>query len=468
MHITETNTDGLLREFKVVVDATEIEGRIVDRLEQLKRTVRMPGFRPGKVPMTLLRRKYGDSIRGEVLEQALSQTSSQALSEKGLRPAIQPKVEVIKFDEGDDLEYTMAVELMPDIVPGNFREISLTRQKVEVTDADVDAAVARLASHEKNYIPVTEDRAARKDDALVIDFVGSVDGVPFEGGSAKDHVLELGSNSFIEGFEDQLVGAKVGDHISVELTFPDKYMNDELAGKPATFEVDVKEIQKVEPVAIDDVFAQAHGFDDLAAFRAGLAEQIEREYSAHSRAKLKRALLDALSDEYDFAVPKGMVDMEFEAIWQRISTEMAQNKLDPSDMNRSEEDLRDEYRGIAERRVRLGLLFSEIGRLNNISVEQDEMNHAIMEQARTYPGRESAVMDFYRQNPEAVNELRAPLFEDKVVNFVLEMTNVGEEIVSLDVLMRDPDDETATEPDKKAKKASTKKSKPKSKAKKSK
>ncbi|MFQ5958035.1 MAG: trigger factor [Alphaproteobacteria bacterium] len=439
MLVTETRADGLKREFTVVVDAQDIENRIQGRLQKLTQTVRMPGFRPGKVPASLLRKQFGDSIRGEILEEAVNQSSAQALAEKGVRPAIRPKIEVVRFDEGADLEYTMAVELMPDIVPADFRKIKLVRETAEAAEADVDATVERLAAREKNFVPVEAGVAAVKGDALLIDFIGKIDGVPFEGGSSTDHVLELGSSTFIEGFEDRLIGAKAGDHVSLNVTFPKEYVNDELAGRDAVFEVDVKEIQKVDSVPVDDAFAQSHGFSDLAAMGAAVREQIERDYAAVSRAKLKRALLDALAEQHEFPVPEGMVDIEFDAIWKRVKEDMAEDRLDPDDVGRSEEELRDEYRVIAERRVRLGLLLSEVGRLNNISVEQDEINRAIMERARAFPGQENAVIGFYRQNPEALNELRAPLFEDKVVDFILEMADIDERKVSVAELMRDPE-----------------------------
>lgn len=451
MLVTETKADGLKREFTVVVDAQDIENRIRDRLQKLTKTVRMPGFRPGKVPTSLLRKKFGDSIRGEILEEALNQSSAQALAEKGLRPAMQPKIEVVSFDEGADLEYKMAVELMPDIVPADFRKIKLVRESAEATEAEVEAAIERLAAREKNYLPVEAGVAATKGDALLIDFIGKIDGVPFEGGSSTDHVLELGSSSFVEGFEDQLIGAKAGDHVSLNLTFPKEYVNDELAGKDTVFEVDVKEIQKVEPVPVDEGFAQSHGFSDLAAMGATVREQIERDYAALSRAKLKRALLDALADQHEFPVPEAMADIEFDVIWKRVKEDIAENRLDPDDVGRSEDELHAEYRAIAERRVRLGLLLSEVGRLNNITVEQEELNRVVMERARAYPGQENAVIGFYRQNPEALNELRAPLFEDKVVDFILEMADIEKRKVSVEELMREPDSaETAPKAGRKA------------------
>ena len=443
MIITETSADGLKREFKVVVDKEDIESRISSRLEKLKTTVQLPGFRPGKVPESMLRQRFGSSIRGEVLEEALTQTSAQALAEQGVRPVLQPKIADIKFDEGENLEYTMAVELMPDIVPKNFRDIKLTRQTAAVTDEDVEGTLARIAASHKTFEPVKRARRAKQGDALVIDFVGKIDGVAFDGGTSTDHLIELGSNALVPGFEDQLVGAKPGDSVDVEVTFPEEYPTADLAGKIAAFHVDVKELRKVVPAIADDDFAKEHGFADLADMRAKGREQMERDFAAASRAKLKRALLDTLSEEYDFPIPDGMLDIEFGAIWQRVSEAKEKALLDEADIGRSDDELRADYRAIAARRVRLGLLLSEVGRLNNLTVESDELNRAVMAQARVRPGQEDKVVQYYRENPGALNELRAPLLEDKVVDFILEMATIDDETVTSEELMRTPEDEAA-------------------------
>ncbi len=439
MLVTETNADGLSHEFKVVVDAKEIEARVEDRLVSLRETVRMPGFRPGKVPLALLKRQYGKSILGEVLEQAVSQTSSQALAEKGLRPATQPKIEITSFDEGGDLEYTMAVEAMPEIKPADFREYKLVREVVEIGDGEVDDALARLAEQHKSFAPIETKRAAKKGDALLIDFVGKIDGELFEGGSSTDHLLELGSSSFIEGFEDQLIGAKAGDHCEVKLTFPEDYPAEHLAGKEAVFDVDVKEIQEPQKITPDDAFAQSLGFNDLAALRQALKEQIERDYGGLTRTKLKRVLLDKLAETHDFPVPPGMLEAEFDSIWERVEADRKEGKLDEDDAALDEDELREEYRRIAERRVRLGLLLSETGRMNGITVGEDEINRAMMERARQFPGQEERVIEYFRQNPEAVNEIRAPLFEDKVIDFILEMAEVEERKVTVEELLALPE-----------------------------
>ena len=458
MQVTETSSAGLKREFKVVIDAKDIDERIQDRLEQLRATVRMPGFRPGKVPVSLLRKKYGDSLRGEVLEQAVNQSSSQALAEQGVRPAMQPKIEVTRFEEGEGLEYTMAVEAMPDVVPGDLDDIELTSETAEVTDAEVESGIERLAAREKNYVPVTGDRPAEKGDALLIDFVGKIDGAPFEGGSATDHTLELGSSAFVEGFEDQLIGKRAGDSASVKVTFPTEYMSEELSGKDAVFEVEIKEIQTVEPVPVDDAFSQGLGFENLEGLREAMREQTERDHTVFSRAKLKRRLLDEFARRYDFPVPAGMVDLEFDSIWQRVSEDREKNRLDEDDVGREEEELRADYRAIAERRVRLGLLLSEIGRLNSIDVDAERVNRVVMERAQSFPGQEAKVVEFYRSNPQALAELRAPLFEEKVVDYIIDKATITDKLVSLDELMRDPENPDKSKGVKPAKKKAAAKS----------
>ena len=439
MEVIQTSAEGLKREFKVVVDAQEIETRIVGRLDELRKTANIPGFRPGKVPVSLLRQRYGNTLRGEILEQAVNQTSSQALAEQNVRPAMQPRIEITKFEDGANLEYTMAVELLPDVVPGDFSGIKLTRLTADIATSEVDATLERLAASEKNFVAVEKPRKAEKGDALVIDFVGFVDGAEFEGGTASDHLLELGSSSFVEGFEDQLIGAKPGDHVSVKLSFPENYMNDELAGKDAVFEVDVKEIRESVPVTLDDGFAKSRGFGDLGEMRASIRQQMGEDYAGVSRARLKRSLLDALSERYDFAVPQGMVDTEFEAIWQRLMEDREKHEVDPSDAGRSDDDLRAEYRAISERRVRLGLLLSEVGRINDVAVEQDELHRAVTERARAFPGQENLVVSHYHENPQALAELRAPLFEEKIVDLILSQATVTDKTVSVEELMRDPD-----------------------------
>ena len=440
MQITETSADGLKREYKVVIPAQEIETKVNSRLQELGRTLRIPGFRPGKVPMPIVKQRYAQSVMGEVLEAAVNDSSQQAIDERGLRPALQPKIQVTSFSEGGNLEYDMAVELLPDIEPVDFSTIELERVVAEVDDKQVDETLERLSKSSRDSQPVSEDRPARNGDILVIDFAGTVDGEAKPGMDAKDHRLELGSNSFVGTFEEQLVGSKPGDHRTVTVTFPENYAAAELQGKEAVFEVDVKEIREPAPAVIDDEFAKKFGADDLAALKQMIKDRIGQDYAGISRSKVKRTLLDKLADTHSFDVPAGMVDIEFETIWNRLQEELKRGGADAEEAGKSEDELKTEYRGIAERRVRLGLLLSEVGRRNNIQVTQDELNRALITEAQRYPGQEREVFEFFRSNPRAIDNLRAPLFEDKVIDFILELAKVNEKTVSVEELVRDPDE----------------------------
>ncbi|HZA67124.1 MAG TPA: trigger factor [Geminicoccaceae bacterium] len=442
MQVTELSAEGLKREYKVIVQATEIEDRIAGRLEELKGRIRMPGFRPGKVPLALLRKQYGRSVRGEVLEQAVNQGSQKAIADHELRPALRPKIEVTSFDEGADLEFTMALEVLPEVPEVDLKKIELVRPVAEVDDDAVNKALDNFAKRFQEYEPPAEARPARPGDRLLIDFEGRIEGEVFEGGKAEDFPLVLGSGFMVPGFEDQLMGAEPGVEVTVNVDFPDAFPNPALAGKPATFAVTVKQVEEPKPVVLDDDLAKGQGFDDLAALKATIRESITREYAQVSRARVKRALLDELAEHNRFEVPLGMVELEFEAIWKQLKDEMERTG-EPFPDGRSEDEVKQEYRSIAERRVRLGLLLSDIGQKNELKVEQHELNNAIMAQARRYPGQEQKVIDFFRNNPQAVEQLRAPLYEDKVVDFILQMANVSERKVTPEELFADPDADEA-------------------------
>lgn len=440
MQVTELSAEGLKREYKVVVQAAEIEDQVAHRLEELKAKIRMPGFRPGKVPVTLLRKQYGRSVMGEVLENAVNQGSQKAISEHELRPALRPKIEVTSFDEGADLEFTMAIEVLPDVPEVDLKAIALTRPVAEVSDATLAGALDNFAKRFQEYAPPAEQRPSQVGDRLIIDFDGRVDGEVFEGGKAEDFALVLGSGFMLPGFEDQLTGVLPGADLTVKVDFPEAFPNRDLADKPATFTVKVKNVEEPKPIVLDDDLAKGQGFDDLDALKSTIRESIAREYGQLSRARVKRALLDHLAEKYRFEVPPGMVDLEFEAIWKQLKDEMERTGEGLPE-GKSEDDLKGEYRAIAERRVRLGLILSEIGQKNELKVEQHELNHAIMEQARRYPGQEQKVLEFFRNNASALEQLRAPLYEDKVVDFILQMAKVSENKVTLEELMADPDED---------------------------
>ena len=426
MQITETTSDGLKHEFKVTVGAEDIARRIETRLTEIGQQVRLPGFRPGKVPLTVLRQRYGSSVMGEVLERAVNDSSTAAMREHKLRPALQPKIEIVSFNEGKDLEYKLAVEVLPDVVPMNFNELSLERLKPEVPDGEVDQALERIAKQQRKSAPV--DRPAQTGDIVVIDFTGTIDGKEFPGGSAKGQRLELGTGQFIPGFEDQLVGAKAGEQRTVTVTFPADYGAADLAGKIAVFAVEVKEVREVASQPVDESLAEAVGMENLAALRDAVRQQIERDYAGIARQRLKRQLLDRLAERHHFAVPQGMVELELDVIWKQFEAERERLKQQGAAADgdgKSDDEIKLEYRPIAERRVRLGLLLSEVGRNNNIQVAQEELNRALAEEARRFPGHERQVVEYYRNQPGALDQLRAPIFENKVVDIILEMAKVS-------------------------------------------
>jgi trigger factor len=430
MQVTETSADGLKREFKVVIPAQQFHERIENRLRDRQRSMRLPGFRPGKVPMTLVAKHWRQQVLGEELERTIGDSSAQVVSERGLRPAGQPKIEITAFQDGSDLEYSMAVELLPEIEPIDFANLELTRTVVEVPEEEVEKAVERLAKDQAKSEPVTEERAAAADEVVVIDFVGRVDGTEFAGGKAEDYHLRLGANMLIPGFEDQLIGVKAGEKREVNISFPVDYPRKELAGRPAVFEVTVKELRRLVSAAIDDELARGVGLEDLAALRKRLREQIEGEYAGATRAQVKRQLLDKLAEKHDFETPPGLVDAEFQAIWGQIEADHKKGLIDPEDKDKSEEQLKSEYRAIATRRVKLGLLLSEVGRRAQVEVKQDEISRAVMNDARRYPGQERRVVEYYQNHPEALAQIRAPLYEDKVVDYILETAKVAERKVS--------------------------------------
>jgi trigger factor len=437
MQVTETLNDGLKRSYKVIVSATDIAAKVELELDDLSKKVRLPGFRPGKAPKGVLKQRYGQSVMGDVLQRAVQDSSNQAILERGLKPAMQPKIEVLEFAEGKDLEYSLSIEVLPEIVPVDFKTIELDRLKAEPGEAEIAKALDSLARSQKQTKKIDEDRPAQSGDTLVIDFEGFLDGVAFAGGKGSDHALELGSNQFVAGFEDQLIGKRVGDACDVNIVFPSEYVNDKLAGKPAVFKVAVKELREAVPLEQNDEFAKGLGFDDLETLKKAVKDQLSRELVRHSRAKMKRQLLDKLADTHSFEVPPSMVELEFDQIWGQVEEERKRGVEDAANKGKSDDEIKAEYRAIAERRVRLGLLLAEVGRANNVQVGQEEVNRALGEQARRYPGQERQVVDYYRNNPDALAQLRAPIFEEKVVDFIVELAKISEKEVSAEELTKD-------------------------------
>ncbi len=486
MEVTETSTDGLKREYRIVVPAGEFEEKVASRLDEIGRTVNLPGFRPGKVPMQILRRRFGSSVRGEVLESTVQGGSADAIREHNLRPALPPKVDIVSFAEGADLEYKMAVEVLPEIPERSFADLGIERVVVEVPSEEIDRAIERIAEQQRKAEPVV--RAAASGDIIVADVEGRVGEQEIPGAGGKDRQIPLGSGSFIPGFEEQLLGAVAGEHRTLRVTFPEDYAAADLAGKEAVFEIDVKEVRERAPLAIDDELGKAVGLENLAELRQEVQQQMQRDYDGLTRLRLKRALLDKLAERYDFPVPPGMLDLEFDNIWAQHQAEEERRKEaqaeagqeeagqeEPAQVEAAQAEAptaeaapdaaaepapeaaaqpapeaaaepapdegaaRAEYRGIAERRVRLGLLLAEVGQRNNISVTQDELNQAVAREARRHPGYERQVLDFYRQNPGALANLRAPIYEDKVVDFIVELAKPEERRVSPKELLAMPD-----------------------------
>ena len=459
MQVTETSTDGLKREFKIVVNASDVEGRMTARLEQLRNTSSLPGFRPGKVPLALLRKRYGDSVMGEILEETVNVSSQAAMVERELRPALQPDIKIEKFEEGKDLVYTMTMEVMPTIETADFSKISVEKFIAEPEDAQTEEAMQRLAEAQKTFDSAPKDHVVVVGDVLKINFVGSVDGVEFAGGKGEDVSLEIGSGSFIPGFEEQLVGAKVGGHLAVNVTFPEEYSSSELAGKAAVFEVDVTEVDVSTVAKIDDQLGERLGLGDLKGVREAVQTQLQRDFAEISKRRVKREVLDALAEMHDFEVPSGLVEAEFTQIWEQVEEAKKRGDEEPADAGKSEDELKGQYREIAGRRVRLGMLLAEVGKKNNIETTAEEVEKAMAEHASRFPGQEREVISFYRGNPQATEQLKGPILEDKVVDFILEVAKVTEKKISAKELLADPDVKATAPPAKKVK------AKPKAKAK---
>ena len=449
MQVTETLSEGLKREFKVVVPAAELDAKVNVRLDELKDRVRINGFRPGKVPVAHLKRVYGRSAMAEVIEATVRDTNNQIVTERGYKLAADPKVTLPTEQEAveklitgqSDLDYTMAVEIVPPIELTDFKTIKLTKLTSEVTDAEVDEALGRISEQNKPYSAKGEGEKAAKDDRVVISFAGTIDGTPFEGGSGDDSVVLIGSNTFIPGFEDQLIGIGTGETRTLKIKFPEHYQAANLAGKDAEFVVTAKSIETPGTVTVDDEFAKSLGLESLAKLREAVKDRIAREHVSMSRQKLKRALLDELDVRHKFEPPPSLVEEEFDRVWKSVLGEMENEKKTFADENTTEEKAKAEYRAIAERRVRLGLVLAEIGEKNKITVTEEELNRAVMEHVRQFPGQEQRVWDYYRQNPQATAGLRAPIYEEKVVDFVLELAGVTEQKVAREELYKE--DETA-------------------------
>lgn len=434
MQIDELTNEGLKREYKIVVGAADIDKKLDSHLEDLKDKIRLPGFRPGKAPASLLKKLHGKSLIGQVLEDVVKETSQKLFEEKDIKPAVQPKIEDVKYEDESDFEFRIEVEILPTITVPDLTKIKLERLVIKPTDAEIDEALAQLAGQQKRFEAAPKTAKAVDGDVVLIDFFGSIDGVDFEGGTGTDHQLELGSASFIPGFEEQLIGAKAGDDKDINVTFPEAYDSKELAGKDALFKVTVKEVQKPAKIEINDDFAKSLGLEGLDKLKESVGQQLAQELGTLSRAIIKRKLLDQLAEICTFEVPPTMVDIEFNQIWEQIKRDLLQageataEELEGMD-GPADPVEHEDYRNIAERRVRLGLFLSEVGQERDVTVGADEVNRAILQEARRYPGQEKEVFDLYTKNESAAAQIRAPLYEEKVCDLIVEGAKVTEKTV---------------------------------------
>jgi trigger factor len=442
MQVTETSSEGLKRKLKVVVAADELGQRFTSHLDKMKDQVQLKGFRKGKVPLTHIKKVFGRSLMSDVLQETIRETSSKAIAERNERPAMMPAIELAEnaaeiesvMAGQADLAYEMSFDVLPEVKLADFKGLKLERLVAEVDADALDKALASLAERNQTFA-AEEGRKAGEGDRVTIDFKGTIDGEAFERGSGEGLSLVIGNASFIPGFEEGLKGAAKGERRDVKGTFPAEYPVAELAGKDAVFDITVKEVEKPVAPEINDEFAKALGADDLEKLKTLVSAQIKKEYDAASRMKLKRELLDALEKAHDFDLPPSLVDREFEAIWRQVTEGMKkEGKSFPDEDGKTEDEAKVEYRRIAERRVRLGLVVGEIGDKNKIEVSQDEMRRALMEHARRFPGQEKHVYEYFEKTPGALQELRAPIFEDKVIDFVLEIAKPAEKKVTRDEL----------------------------------
>jgi len=433
MQVTEVSNDGLKRAYSVVVPATDIAAQKSKRLAAIAKDIKIPGFRPGKVPASVIQQRYGQAVMGEVLESSVQDASEKVVSERNLRPAAQPKIELVNFADGADLEFRMDVEVLPEIPMPDFAGITLTRLKATPTDEEIEKALETITRRQAT-LEETESRPAARGEVLVADFVGTIDGEAFQGGSGTDMPIEVGGQGFIPGFSEPLEGMSPGETRVVDVTFPAEYGAQDLAGKAAQFTITAKALKVYSKPAMDDALAEKLGLESFAKMREAIMLSLQNEYDQQSRLRIKRALLDALAERASFAVPDSLLDGEFTTIWQRVEADMKAGKLDGDDVGKDEDTLRADYRAIAERRVRLGLLLTEIGRTNNIQVANEEISRAMYAEAQRYPGQEKMVLEFFEKNPGAIENLRSPIFEEKVVDFMLELAKIDEKSVTAEEL----------------------------------
>ncbi|CAN7155818.1 trigger factor [Brevundimonas sp. LjRoot202] len=446
MQVVEKSNEGLSRVIAVTIPVAELNQKLDAKLKEVAPQMKLKGFRPGKVPASHVKKTFGRDLMGEIVNEALNSSSQKALDDAKVRPAAPAEMKLTsdmdKVIAGqEDLAYEMSLEVMPDFTPVDVKTLKLKRPTYEATDADLDEALTELAGQAKSYEEKKGKTVkAAEGDEVTIDFLGKLDGEPFEGGAAEDAQLVIGSGRFIPGFEEQLKGAKVGEEKVLNVTFPEDYQAKNLAGKAVTFDVTVKAIKAEAPAKVDEDFAKRIGLESLDKLKELLRDNLNQQYKGAARFKLKRALLDELDKAHDFPLPPKMVDAEFDGIWSQVQADKEAGNLPEEDAKKSEKKLKEEYRKIAERRVRLGLVLAEIGRANNVQVTDQELNNAIMQEARNYPGQERQVLDFYRQNPNAAAQMRAPIYEEKVCDLIFDTAKVTDSKITKEELLKEDDD----------------------------
>ncbi len=459
MKVTALKQEGLSHTFSIVVPATVVEMQLQQELQAVGKKAKIQGFRPGKVPMTLLKQRYGKDVMDSVLWDTVNKTTQQVLAEKNIRPSMKPDVNIDSYEEQGELAFTLSVESMPEVPEINFESITVDNYSCEIAESEIIEAMQRVVESRKHFHDAPAAAKAANGDAVKIDFLGKLNGEPFKGGKGEDYQLELGSGQFIPGFEEQLIGCKAGDEVVVKVAFPKDYHSKDLAGENAEFDVKVHTVLNIHAPSLDDEFCQHIGFKDLADMKEAVRSQLAGDYDNLARNKSKKQLFDTLDDTMKFEIPSKMVEMEFGSIWDQL--QQAKAKGDPS-VNKPDAELRAEYQIIAERRVRLGILLAEVGRKNNVQITKEELTRAVVEQARMFPGQEKKVFEFYQKNPEHVEELKGPIIEEKVVDLILSKVKRAEKKVSPEFLLNQDDDSDAPKEKKssaESKKTSTKKAK---------
>ncbi len=445
MQLIEAHSEGLKHEFTVTLPAETIMAKAEARLAEISRTARIPGFRPGKVPMTLVRKRYGPTVRSEVIVASVQESAAQVLREYNLRPALEPRIRITEGEDAQkDIVFTVALEALPALPAIDFTALHLEQLKAEVTDQALGEALERLAASFQNRQTIAEDRPVpRLGDVAVVDVTGTVAGMTVPDITRSDFPVELGRNGFVPGFDNAILGAKVGDTLDFTLTLPESRADD-LAGKTVAFAVAVKALQEIGTASIDDTLARGYGMENLEALRNAVRKELEQGYATRARARLKRVLLDRLAADHIFEVPSEMCGMEFNTLWQQVLEAKAKGELDSDEMAKDEEALQAEYQAVAERRIRLGLILGEIGHVHDITLTQTDVVQALEEKTRGIPLQiQRKLLEYYRKEPKALNVLKMSIFEDKVVDFVIARASITEKVVAAEELFRDPDDPLA-------------------------